>query len=512
MQAPPQIQYDAEGREIYEPDGAVLTGYVIGKKDVDIIVGPLGSGKSKGSCVRIMRHAMEQAPGPDGLRKTRWAVVRNTFPDLRRTTIRTWLECFPEEVYGRFFWGQPPAHRIKFGDVRLEVDFLALDKPEDVRKLRSGEYTGIWFNEIQYIPKELLDEATSRVGRYPAYSDGGPTWCGVIADANAPDEDHWLGVMAGMVDLPENLTEDQRAELRWPEGWGLHLQPAALVEQFDMTGRLCGYEVNPSAENRKWLRPDYYERQIAGKSRAWIDSRLMCRVALVIEGSPVWPTFRQDYHVSKEALVPMTSLTGFAHDVWVGLDFGRSPAAVFAQTLDNRTFVQGELQGFNEGATTFAPKVKRYLERNYPGCRVRLFGDPKGRDKGQNDDRTAYEIFAAAGMTVQPAPVKQNNILTRIEAVEYILNDNPGGINRFVLSPTCRSLKVGMSGRYCWRNTGSEREPDKGRYSHLADALQYLCLGMGEGRRMTGRELPGGGMAAAPTKYAKARGSRRRVA
>jgi len=32
----------------------------------------------------------------------------------------------------------------------------------------------------------------------------------VIADANAPDEDHWLAMMTGQIDLPEGLTIDER--------------------------------------------------------------------------------------------------------------------------------------------------------------------------------------------------------------------------------------------------------------------------------------------------------------
>src|ERR1700685_2944981 len=120
--------------------------FAVSNNPVDLLEGPLGSGKTKTCCVRIMRHAQEQIPSPlDGLRYTRFAAVRNSYPDLRRTTVRTWLECFPEHIYGRFNWAQPLCHRIHYpwagGNVRTEVDFLALDKPEDVRKLRSTEYT-----------------------------------------------------------------------------------------------------------------------------------------------------------------------------------------------------------------------------------------------------------------------------------------------------------------------------------------------------------------------------------
>jgi hypothetical protein len=479
----PDILVTDDGRQTFEPDGWNLQEFLLDRRFVSIIQGPLGSGKSRLCCARIMYHAQQQEPSRrDGLRKSRWAIVRNTFPDLKRTTIRTWLEVFPESLYGRFFWGQPPAHNIKFDDVRLECDFLALDKPEDVRKLRSGEYTGIWFNEVQYIPKELFDEATSRVDRYPAQSEGGPTWTGVIADCNAPEEDHWLALMTGQIDLPEGLTDEERAGLVWPQEWGFYMQPPALLETFDAHGVVTAYRVNPDAENQKWLSPQYYQRQVVGKSRAWIDSRLMNRVTIFAEGSAVWPMFRPEFHVSREVLQVQPGI-----DVWVGMDFGRQPAAVFAQQINNRVFHQHELIGFNEGATTFAPKVKRLLDQLYPGSPVHIFGDPKGRDKGQTDERTAYEIFAANGMIVQPAPVKNNMIETRIEAVGSLLNDNPSGIPRFVLSPRCRTLKAAMAGKYYWKGVGSLREPEKNKHSHIADAEQYLALGLGEGRVMTGR-------------------------
>jgi hypothetical protein len=490
-----------------------LAEFVTSNLFVDIIEGPLGSGKTVVCCLRVMRHAQEQTPSPiDGMRKTRWAIVRNSYPDLKRTTIRTWLDTFPEAVYGRFTWGQPPQHRIAFADVRMEVDFLALDKPEDIRKLRSGEYTGIVFNELPFIEKEIFDEATSRVGRYPSMREGGPTWRGVFADANAPDEDHWLAMMTGQVDLPPGLTEDEAAQYQWPDDWGFHLQPPALLEQFDQHNRLMGYEVNPGAENLENLPPDYYAKQIAGKSRTWIDSRLMVRVVLVVEGAPVWPMFKADVHVAREPLRPVPG-----HDVTVGLDFGRTPAAVFIQAVNNRVLVQYELQENNMGAVDFAPRVKRFLEQHYPAdgsrgrFRVRFVGDPKGQDKTQNDDRTAYDIFEANGMKVIPAPVKQNMIRTRVDAVANVLNEMSDGRPRFVISPMARSLKVGMAGRYHnERDETGELKPSKNRYSHLCDALQYGILGLGEGRRMVGLDATG---SQKPVRYHKGRGgTRRRVA
>jgi hypothetical protein len=490
--------------------GTKVCDFVMSDREVDIIQGPLGSGKTRALCARIMRHAQQQRVSKiTGARMSRWAVVRNTYPDLKTTTIRTWLEMFPENVYGRFNWGQPPSHKIRFegGDgvwVHLEIDFLALDKPEDVRKLRSTEYTGIAYNELPFIDKELFDEGTSRL-RYPGVEHGGSAWHGIIADANAPDEDHWLAWMTGQIDLPPNLTDEEQEQYRWPEHWGFYKQPGAVVEKRDAKGNVVGWTVNTEAENYRNLPPGYYEKMLPGKSKAWIDSRMANKVALVVPGSPVWPAFNVDAHVAVEALRPRPG-----HEVVVGLDFGRQPAAVFMQPINNRIAVQHELIGFNEGASTFAPKVKRMLERYYAGFEFRCIGDPKGDDGTQTDDRTAYDIFAANGMPVRsPGNLKQNMIATRIEAVTKVLSEMYDGRPRFILSPLCRTLKVAMAGRYhLVREETGELKPKKDRYSNIADALQYGVLGLGEGRTMIGLK-PAGEMK--PVQARPARKSMRRI-
>jgi hypothetical protein len=117
-----------------------------------------------------------------------------------------------------------------------------------------------------------------------------------------------------------------------------------------------------------------------------------------------------------------------------------------------------------------------------------VYGDPKGRDKGVNDDSTGYEIYQSSGIRVmEPPGLKQNMISTRINAVAALLNEMEGGRPRFVLSPACRTLKIAMAGRYHnQKDETGELKPNKDRYSHIADALQYACIGLGEGRRMIG--------------------------
>jgi hypothetical protein len=482
----PELEVDQHGNTIWRLDGGILQQFMLSTAPVSILMGPIGSGKSVACCLRMWRHANKQQPGRDGIRRTRWAVVRNNYPALRTTTVRTFLDVFPERAFGNLKWTQPPAVVCRYGDAEMAVDFLALDKAEDIAKLRSAEYTGIFFNELAFITtKEIFDEATSRVGRYPPIRDGGATWAGVIADTNCPDQDHWLCLMRGLVPLPEGLLSDERAALEWPSSWEFFSQPPGLLEKRRHDGVLEGYSTNPSAENLTFLPPKYYGKLIDGKSRAWIKSRILNQVALVIDGEPVWPAFRRELHVAETILHPIAG-----HDIWVACDFGRSPAALFAQFINNRISVLDEMQGFNISSVGFAPMVKRRLEQKYPNYTFQAVGDPKGADKNQADERTSFDVFKANGIPMRPAPVKMNAIETRLAAVDSVMSQLYDGRPRLQISPNCRTLISACEGAYCFeRKTLSgevKTEPAKNRFSHVADALQYLCIGLGEGRTMIG--------------------------
>lgn len=490
--ATPKIDLDEAGRLIYEPDGRVLQEYLVDRAHVSVIRGPIGSGSSSCSCYKIAMLAMEQAKNPiDGIRRSRWAVVRNSYPDLENTTVKTWLDWFPENRYGRFNWAKPMSHVLKWDDVELEVIFLALDKEEDVRKLRSLELTGIWFNELEYIPKAIFDEGESRTGRYPSMKDGGPSWSGVIGDMNAPNEDHWLVMMTSEVPYPDETPEEDRHF--WPQDWGYHVQPPALLEVFAADGKtVVDYIDNPNAENAIWLKPGFYAEKRRGKSKQWIDSRLMNRITFVVEGDPVWPMFRRETHVSPGRLSYNPS-----YSLLVALDFGRRPAALVMQEIGNRIFVLKEFRLYGVGASTFAPWLKRQLDQNYPGAVIQFVGDPKGRDKGQADENTAYDVFAAHGMTVKPAPVKGNNIETRITAVEQVFNENHMGLARIQIDPLeCPTLVAACSGKYCLQMEDGEPKPQKrgslAKYSDIADCLQYGVIFLGNGYVLTGSNYSSG--------------------
>ena len=73
----------------YKPGGEVLRDFLKDNSFFRGIRGPVGSGTSSACCVEIFRRASEQQVGQDGKRRSRWAVIRNTNPQLRTTTFET---------------------------------------------------------------------------------------------------------------------------------------------------------------------------------------------------------------------------------------------------------------------------------------------------------------------------------------------------------------------------------------------------------------------------------------
>ena len=259
----------------YKPDGDVLKQFMKDDTFFRGIRGPVGSGKSVGCCVEVFRRALQQEKNSEGIRRSRWAIIRNTNPQLKTTTIKTWLDWFPEDQWGKFRWEVPYTHHIKQGDLDLEVIFLALDRPEDVKKLLSLELTGIWINEARELPKSIIDACTMRVGRFPSMRDGGPTWTGVIADTNAPEEDHWWPIMSGEVPVPDHISADEAKMLVAPDNWVFYTQPPGMTEEKDESGSVKEYLPNNKAENRNNMMKSYYPNLIQGKTKSWIDVYVM---------------------------------------------------------------------------------------------------------------------------------------------------------------------------------------------------------------------------------------------
>jgi hypothetical protein len=452
----------------YTPSGPVMDRFHLSPAFVRISMGPLGSGKTTAACYEVFRRACQQKPNARGVRATRWLVCRNTVPELETTTLPSWRQHFNTEL-GAWKMSTPITHQWTFplGDgttVMADIFFLGLDGPDAANKIRGMELTGAWLNEAKDIPRSVFDMITGRIGRFPAKRDGGPTWFGMFGDTNMPDDDHWM----------YNLAEKVR-----PEGWEFFRQPGGVLK---IGGQ---WIINPGAENVEHLPDNYYKNQLAGKSEEWIRVFLAAEYGYVADGRPVYPEYSDIHHVAD--MTPMKDT-----EVYVGGDFGLTPAAVFLQRdAWGRWLVMSELVTFDVGASAFGRAIKRHLSTHYPGCPLAgAWGDPIGAKRAAADDdtRTMFQIIAAAGVSFRAAP-GNNELIMRRESVAAPLMRHVDGKPGLIINRECLKLRAGMSGKYNFKRVAQRGDtfadkPDKNEYSHVCEALQYVMLGVGEGKEL----------------------------
>lgn len=457
---------------ITRPQGQTLDDYMRSWDRVEAIMGPLGSGKTVQSCQKLFDAMCRQEPNAENIRPTRFIAVRNTYPDLTSTTIKDWLELYRD--LGRYVGGglEPPTHHLDFDledgtTVKAQLIFLALDRADAVKKLRGIQCTGFWLNEMKELPKPIVDMADLRHGRYPSMAAGNIncTWHGMIGDTNAPDEDHWYYHLA---------------EVDRPVGWNFHRQPGGVFPVED------SFEPNPDAENLGNLPEGYYIRGMAGKSPDWIKINLANEYGYVASGKPVYPEYVDSVHCLKEEYEP-----DIRFPIILGADFGRTPACTLVQYVPG----VGRYIGFDEfvtedmSAVTFAPELKRFLDRKYPGFKYsRGGGDPSGGYGNQATDDTPFKILRTAGINTIFPTATNDPIVRRASIINPLKRLCMDGKPAFMISPRCKMWRKGLMGGFCYKRiqvAGDERfrdEPDKNKYSHVCEAGEYALQQAGEGR------------------------------
>jgi hypothetical protein len=439
-----------------------------------VMRGPVGSGKTTGCCWEIWRCASEQAPAVNGKRQTAFLVARNTYRELKDTTVASWLDWFSETRVGRFNY-QDMEHRIEYGDLDCLVLFRSLDRPQDIKKILSLEITGAWFNEMREMPLSIVNRTAERVGRYPPAKDGGPTWFGMWGDTNPPDEDHWLAEF----------------EREPPQGWEFFVQPPGLIER---DGKLV---TNPDAENLSNLPKGYYEINLGAMKPEEVKVYRKNEFGFVVDGKPVTPDFRPDLHVRAD-IKPIADLP-----LRIGMDVGGgtlNPSAImFQRNRRGAYLVLAEVVCRDMGIENFGRQIKAEMADRFPDHVRQLeagdddaiiaTGDPAGGKRDELYETVVFDhLHRACGFRVREAPSQDPKV--RLDALCAPMQRHIDGLPGFMVHPRCRKLIRGLSGGWHFRRLAvSGREafadkPDKGEYSHPCEACGYGLLDAGEMRTL----------------------------
>lgn len=449
---------------------------------VRVLAGPVGGGKSVTCVHELVKLACGQNPNAAGVRKTRAVIVRNTADQLALTTRKTVFDWLPPGAAG--VWKSVEKTFILKGDLpdgtRVESEwlFIALDTPDDVRKALSLETTFLWGNECRELHPDVVDGLLGRLNRYPSPKDGGPTRSCAIFDTNMPDEETWWW------DMMENP----------PSNWAIFKQPPAILRKAAWVDRFGGgamtiqtmqgpltidpdeplldkdgneWLVNPEADNVKVLNPNYYPNLIPGKTEDWLRVYLRSEYGRSLSGTPVYEkSFTADFHIAKDTLKP---IRGESYPVIIGLDFGRTPAAVFKQRDPRgRVLTLGEVTAENMGIETFInTKLNPYIANRFQGCTFVCAPDPAGFAKQQLNEMTLVDALKKAGFKCVRPPT--NDPERRIQAVERLLLMQTEGKAMYLIDPSCEMLIKGFRYGYRYKikkNGEMEDRPEKNKYSH----------------------------------------------
>jgi hypothetical protein len=430
-----------------------------------LIAGPVGSGKTTGCIMEMLRRSCEQAKSQDGLRHTRFAIVRQTLKQLKDTVLKDIEEWLSGIVAYKV---SDQTVYVSFGDVRSEWLLIPLDDPEDQRRLLSMQLTGAWLSEAIEMSTEIVPPLLGRCGRYPTpgqrpadHNGLWPTWHGAIADTNMPNEgDPWHKYM----------------ELDTPPDWQIFIQPGGLDERAENVDNLPGGRL-------------YYERLARNQSPAWVQRYIHAQYGIDPSGSAVFrETFKRGFHsirLGKEdelngrkyALEPV-----YGYPLVVPQDFGRNPCSLICQAdHKGRGLVLQEVVASDIGLqlhlrTALKPALQ---QERFLGRPLYVVGDPSGRAKSSNFEETSFDLLKMEGFKAFPAPT--NDLAKRLRAVDsMLLQQRDGGPAILIDEDQCPMLVQALNGRYRYqRKKDGQLHPLPQKlhpWSDLVDCLQYFCL------------------------------------
>ena len=414
------------------------------------IVGPVGSGKTTAAswelCYYLPKHIFETY----GITQTRWVVLRNTYRELEDTTKKT-IEYW-------FDWGNFKAQDnvllLKFPKWSVEILFRSCDRPGDVAKFKSLELTGYWIDESIEVPDDVKLMLKNRIGRFPPKC---PVRYG-IETTNPPD-----------------VEESTYHQFKW-----LTDVPGPVSERVPLVGHYGFWQ--PPRENEANLRPRYYDDLIQDYlgNRDWIERYIMGKPGITVRGRQVFNNFNREMHVGKEPL----QWPGKRFKMYAGWDnTGNCPAAVFGFIPTAGAFhVMREYHTDRMGIVDFANYVIQDRNARFPDAEWVDYGDPAGDAKFSRVGgglTSNADMMRELGIDLMES---EQNWEARRESVEFQLGRLVSGQPAFQIDPSCTRLINGFLGGYCYPEVGTKgyhREtPEKNKYSHVHDALQYLMAAL----------------------------------
>lgn len=495
--------------------GPVADRYIASRAFIKGIMGPVGSGKTIASGQGFLQLAKKQGgvEGRDGVlvRKSRFAIIRDTYPNLDRNTIPSWWKIIPKHV-GEFVNSSPRVHRFGFvlkrdGHIadmlapvlevcQVEMEFRAIGDQTVEDALRGLEVTAALVNEADRTHPDILTFLSGRVGRYGDLDPSLVVDPQIMLDLNGNDDENWT----------HKVLVEERLDQGVLDALALVSGDRPLIEYFEQPEAVDEYgNLNPRAENVENLPPGYYERQYAfAKSRGdltYINRMLRSKFTPQQEGRSVFPEYIDEIHSAEFEAIPGIPLfimadQGLIGAVLVGqvvkgqLRILEEVAAVFETEDDQIEVVQ-------MGGEALGRQVKDLLLARYPGF---LIGDavcdPAGAagEDAINFRSWRQEFQKGLGHKVRKSRVPRNALEPRLKAVRGRLNRVIGADRALLVHRRCKMTRRAFRTKYYYQRVGkgsggdgyySDTPKKVQGYADLMDALQYGCFELDKGLDLT---------------------------
>lgn len=447
------------------------------------VVGPVGSGKTTAAAWEICYYLPEFLYDNYGMTKTRWVIVRNSYRELKDTTMKTVFDWFNGPW--THFAKEPLIYTLTYGTHVAEILFRSCDNPDDVKKFKSLEINGYWIDESIEVAEEIKRMLKNRAGRYPSADDAAAMYLKKFKN-RWPKE--WFNKQTGKREMPmprfgiettnpPDVEHPTYSDFKWmtlvpgpmPTRNGLPAEPLVNHEGF----------WQPPRENAEHLRRGYYEdlRNDYRDNPDWASTYIEGRPGIIISGKLVYNRFKKEHHVAKE---PLKWVGG---ELYRGWDHsGNCPACVVLQIPTARqVHVLAEFHTDRMGIVDFAEMVNMSCNINYPGATWTDFGDPAGsatfsKKEGGFTSNTEL-IREATGIDIFPS---EQNWEARREAVECQLAVYDG----ILIDPSCVRLINGFIGGYHYKQiamTGMHSvKPEKNKFSHCLAEGTRIATPYGE--------------------------------
>lgn len=420
--------------------------FITSRAQADLFSCRVGEGKSAALCWAIWYHTKHN-PG------ARWAIVRDTYENVRDTTMVEFFKWFPDGVMGRFHKTEKTFTWTAEG-LEGKVVFMGLDEEKDAQKLQSRVFAGFAFDEPAPaaesggIPEFIFDTALTRLRQE------GMKWYGFKLAQNNPDETHWTytrfvdpGYTGSGGELPPEQEPGFRAyQTRDPE---------------NERNLPVGYYTELEAHLKK-TRPDLVRRFVRGE------------YGFQHRGKAVTPEWSDDLHLADE-LQPIKGVP-----LEIGWDGGLNPTCTITQVTPSGNWLILECIT-QEGVGVYElieDEVRSVLARRYEGFSWRHTGDPMLAMREQSSSaRTAVDmIVSQLGGIFVPGPVK---IPLRLDPLRAVLRRHRHGVgivqvDRQWAKPVWHALRGGW--HYHVARTGMVGDsPRKDVHSHPGDTMGYLA-------------------------------------